>query len=87
MFSYITQRRKLCSPQTSVGEYFDSDGYLGQEEIFGAFLKLAEPSERVKGVPGMRGVVSGGTVLVASSRVMSNDNDEGWIAGKRVERI
>lgn len=30
--------------QTSVGRYFDSDGYLGQEEILAEFSKLVEVS-------------------------------------------
>ena len=29
-----------CGCEASVGRYFDSDGYLGQEEILSEFLKL-----------------------------------------------
>ena len=36
---------RLCA-QTSVGEYFDSDGYLGQEEILAAFMKLVRLPEQ-----------------------------------------
>ena len=32
--------------QTSVGHYFDSDGYLGQEEILAEFMKLVQASIR-----------------------------------------
>ncbi|CAE7908036.1 unnamed protein product [Symbiodinium sp. KB8] len=34
------------SHKTSVGEYFDSDGYLGQEEILAAFMKLVKRFEK-----------------------------------------
>ena len=40
---------QLLPCQTSVGSYFDSDGYIGQEEILTEFLKLVQDLQHVRG--------------------------------------
>ncbi|CAJ1328065.1 unnamed protein product [Effrenium voratum] len=36
------KKQAVVSHKTSVGSYFDSDGYIGQEEILTEFLKLVD---------------------------------------------
>ena len=40
------KKKAEVSYKTSVGHYFDSDGYLGQEQILGEFLKLVKKFEK-----------------------------------------
>ncbi|CAK9112799.1 unnamed protein product [Durusdinium trenchii] len=40
------KRKAEVSYKTSVGHYFDSDGYLGQEEILAEFMKLVKKFEK-----------------------------------------
>ena len=44
----MAQPTDLPGCQTSVGRYFDSDGYLGQEEILAEFSKLVDVSSQME---------------------------------------